>query len=243
MRNQIKYDHHFLLFQFYFYLVGDFLSVVVWQSIAASLEEILLMLILVIITVIIIVSFHLLWSFFLMLFSFWVFFFFSQKFQSISSSHLLFSLFFSLFSWLQFLTFRRDDGLLYRSLCYHYAAVATAARIGKHLYAKSQEFLLFDSLLSFFLFRKKKLICNPISILWYSYISNKNKTIRLFVWAVCKKKKNKFVRFPRRMANPRLVCCIPNKVKRIEMKKLAVIITYPKGGKKERKRTHHHSST
>jgi hypothetical protein len=57
---------------------------------------------------------------------------------------------FSFLTWLQFLTFRRDDGLLYRSLCYHYAAVATAARIGKHLYAKSQEFLLFDSL-SFFL--------------------------------------------------------------------------------------------
>ena len=75
-------------------------------------------------------------------------FFFFFSFPRNSSRFLLFIFyslsFFSLFflTWLQFLTFRRDDGLLYRSLCYHYAAVATAAaaaRIGKHLYAKSQE--------------------------------------------------------------------------------------------------------
>jgi hypothetical protein len=107
-----------------------------WFDTRSPRAKILLMLILVIITMIIIVSFHLLRSFWLVFFvlRLFSFLFFPEIISSrFSYSHLLFSLSAVFFLYIYYIWLGYPNlllagwRLLYRSLCYHFAAVPTAA--------------------------------------------------------------------------------------------------------------------
>ena len=99
MRNQIKYDHHFLLFQFHFYFISFWWEIFSRSWFDSRLPRALKrfswcwfsLLLLWLLLFLFIFYDRFSWCFF---FGFFFFLFFSQKFQSISSFHFLFSLLF-----------------------------------------------------------------------------------------------------------------------------------------------------